>query len=86
MKKLIPVSRVRPGQEFLYYGQAYRRATDEEAERHPGQEMAARRNRELVFCYQGEDRNQMAVSFAPINSEGDTRVVVEARKKRGKKR
>ena len=79
MKKLIAVSKVRPGQEFLHYGQAYRRATDDEAERHHGNEMAARRGSELIFCYQG-DTNPMAITFVP-----HANVVVEVHNKRSRK-
>lgn len=56
---------VRPGQEFLHYGLSYRRATEEEALRHPGREMAAKRAEGLVLAYQGEGDRRQPVQFVP---------------------
>lgn len=76
MKKLVEVNRVAPGTQFTHYGLAYTRATDDETHRHPGRELAERRNRPLVFAYQGEGDSRQPVTFVP-----DVRVVVETQKR-----
>jgi hypothetical protein len=77
MKKLIEARHVKPGQEFHHYGLTYRRATDDEAARHPGRELAARQNRDLVFAYQGDGDGRQPVQFVP-----DLRIVVDVQKRR----
>jgi len=64
-KQYVAAIDVRPGQEFLHYGLAYRRATDEEALRHPGRELAAKQGRDLVLAYQGEGDRRQPVQFVP---------------------
>ena len=70
MKKLIRAEQLRPGQDFLHFGQEYRRADEDEERRHPCRPLA--QHRPLVFCYQGT----MPVSFVP-----EENVMVEVRKK-----
>lgn len=79
MKKLIEVSDVRAGQEFLYYGLLYSRATEEEAARHPGRELAHKRGRGLVFAYSGRGDGRQPVTFVP-----DLRVVIKVERPRRK--
>ena len=77
MKKLIQAEKVRPGQDFLHHGLAYRRANEDEQERHPGRELAARRGRDLVLAYSGDGDSRQPVTFVP-----DLNVVVQGEPRR----
>jgi hypothetical protein len=80
VKKLIEAQAVRPGQKFQYYGLSYSRATEEEAARHPGRELARKRQRDLVFAYQGEGDGRQPVTFVP-----DLRITIEVAKRKGRR-
>lgn len=67
----IPITTVKPGQQFIHYGIMYVRADEKEERRHPARELAARRGRPLVFAYSmGDERT-------PVSFVTDLRVAVE---------
>lgn len=62
--RYIPITQVRPGEQFVHHGIAYVRATEQEDRKHPARELAKRRGRPLVFAYStGKERTP--VSFVP---------------------
>lgn len=60
----IPITKVLPGQEFIHYGIAYVRATEQEERKHPSRELDRNPNRPLVFGYTVEGE-RTPVSFVP---------------------
>lgn len=68
---LLPVSRVRPGQEFTHSGQAYRRATEDEMHKHPGRENPRFIHRGDVVLAYGLSNQPVPVTFVD-----DARVLV----------
>lgn len=62
--RYIPITKVLPGQEFVHYGIAYIRATEEQERKHPARELDRNPNRPLVYAYTTEGE-RTPVSFVP---------------------
>ena len=60
----VPITAVKPGQQFVHYSILYVRATEQEEKKHPAQELAKLRGRELIFAYTVEGE-RTPVSFVP---------------------
>ncbi len=74
-KKLISVGQVPPGGEFTHYGQAYRRATDEELLKHPGRENPRFQKGDVILAYGLSDQP------VPVTFVGTTGVLVVVQRK-----
>lgn len=76
--RFIPIAKVRMGQEFRHYGNRYRRATEQEAGKHPARELVESLNRPAILAYGIERRQKTPLSFLTHDSDGEIRVVVAA--------